>query len=97
MTATATDFEKKLTTKKNNIRMINIYDFITDNLLDDITSSNEQVALLYLVRKSKESGEIAPNVQVQKTHIARICHYHTSDRSNNSKNMAIYQPLMKVG
>lgn len=65
--------------------MINIYDFITDNLLDKITSSSEQVALLYLVRKSKEKGEIAPNVQVQKTHIARICHYHTSDRSNAIK------------
>lgn len=65
--------------------MINIYDFVTDNLLDNITSSNEQVALLYLVRKSKESGEIAPKVQVQKTHIARICHYHTSDRSNAIK------------
>lgn len=65
--------------------MINIYDFVTDNLLDNITSSNEQVALLYLVRKSKESGEIAPKVQVQKTHIARICHYHTSDRSNMTK------------
>lgn len=65
--------------------MINIYDFITDNLLDKITSSSEQVALLYLVRKSKEKGEIAPNVQVQKTHIARICHYSTSDRSNMTK------------
>ncbi|WP_456001150.1 hypothetical protein [Prevotella sp.] len=65
--------------------MINLYDFITDNLLDNITSSNEQVALLYLVRKSKEKGEISPNVQVQKTHIARICHYCTSDRSNMTK------------
>lgn len=65
--------------------MINIYDFITDNLLDKITSSSEQVALLYLVRKSKEKGEIAQNVQVQKTHIARICHYSTSDRSNMTK------------
>ena len=62
--------------------MININDYLSDNCMQDVTSSNEALALQYIWRKAREEGGIKEQVQVQQLHIARIC-FCKSDKKGN--------------
>lgn len=63
--------------------MNNLNDYLFDNCMSEVTSSNEALALLYLWRKAREEGgEIKEQVQVQQLHIARICFYNSDKKGN---------------
>lgn len=62
--------------------MININDYLSDNCMQDVTSSNEALALQYIWRKAREEGEVKEQIQVQQLHIARIC-FCKSDKKGN--------------
>lgn len=62
--------------------MININDYLNDNCMSDVTSSNEALALQYIWRKAREEGGVKEQVQVQQLHIARIC-FCKSDKKGN--------------
>lgn len=63
--------------------MININDYLSDNCMQDVTSSNEALALQYLWRKAREEGgEIKEQIQVQQLHIARMCFYKSDKKGN---------------
>lgn len=62
--------------------MINLNDYLFDNCMQDVTSSNEALALQYLWRKEREEGGVKEQVQVQQLHIARIC-FCKSDKKGN--------------
>lgn len=61
--------------------MINLNDYLSDNCMSDVTSSNEAIALQYLWRKAREGG-IKEQVQVQQLHIARKCFYFSDKKGN---------------
>lgn len=62
--------------------MININDYLFDNCMSDVASSNEALTLQYLWRKAREEGGVKEQVQVQQLHIARIC-FCKSDKKGN--------------
>lgn len=62
--------------------MININDYLSDNCMQDVTSSNEALALQYIWRKAREGGKVKEQIQVQQLHIARIC-FCKSDKKGN--------------
>ena len=62
--------------------MVNLNDYLSDNCMQDVTSSNEALTLQYLWRKAREEGEVKEQVQVQQLHIARICFYKSDKKGN---------------
>lgn len=62
--------------------MININDYLNDNCMSEVTSSNEALALQYLWRKAREEGGVKEQIQVQQLHIARICFYNSDKKGN---------------
>lgn len=62
--------------------MNNLNDYLFDNCMSEVTSSNEALALQYLWRKAREEGGVKEQVQVQQLHIARIC-FCKSDKKGN--------------
>lgn len=62
--------------------MININDYLFDNCMQDVTSSNEAIALQYIWRKAREEGEVKEQIQVQQLHIARICFCNSEKKGN---------------
>ena len=62
--------------------MININDYLNDNCMSEVTSSNEALALQYIWRKAREGEKVKEQIQVQQLHIARIC-FCKSDKKGN--------------